>query len=185
MAGYHNRLKDDACFERFDDYQNQYINNYNLNLPAHYRTNVNQALPLSQGLQPTFWGPLRGRRTTQESFLQGRGQALADCPDCDVRWLPETLFPEKREAGHKCQRTDLQPLYTRVPSSCNGLRETDVTQYMFLPGAWERGYNGYNAVVQTHMQTRQGNPQLTAVNQDRTAKNYGTYGSGRSFAPYV
>jgi hypothetical protein len=94
MAGYFDRVQSDACHQRFEDHINHGVNQYNLNLNANYRVNLNQAMPLSQGKQPSFYGPLRGRRVTQESFLQGRGHTLSDCPDFGVRWLPETLFPQ-------------------------------------------------------------------------------------------
>lgn len=187
MAGYYNNLWSDPCFQQYDDQLNQGINDYQLTLNAHYRTNMNQAMPLSTGRQPDTYGPLRGRRVTQESFLQGRGQALSDCPDCGVRWLPETLFPQNSGVQSQCQRTDIQPLYTKVPKSCNGLQETDITQYSFMPGAWQRGYTGYNAVVDTNLQSRQA-PQPMGVQNGGESyggrQNYGTFGSGRPFSKY-
>jgi hypothetical protein len=189
MSGYYNDVRSDACNRNFEDMTNQYINDYVMKLSANYRTHLDQAFPLSQGLQPSFWGPLRGRRVTQDSFLQGRGQTLADCPECDVKWLPESLFPESTSklGQTMCQRTDLQPLYTKQPQSCNGLSETDVTQFWFSPSNYQKGYSGYRSVVETNLQTRQPpwNPsQNNGGESYGCAQNYGTFGSTWDLKPY-
>ena len=111
MAGFYNNLKFDSCSNDFDTYRAQAASDYWMNLNAVYRQGQPPIMPLSVATQPTTWGPLRGSLVTQESFLQGRGQTLADCPDCDVRWLPESLFSqESGTALPQCQRTDLEPL---------------------------------------------------------------------------
>ena len=188
MAGYFGSTEYDSSTQLFEDHVNHGVAQYNLNLQAHYRPSMDRAISLSQGKQPSTYGPLRGRRVTQESFLQGRGQSLADCPECDVRWLPESLFPaQSASAQASCERTDIQPLYTRVPKSCNGIMETDITQYAFMPSAFQKGYTGYTAVEGTHIQSRQA-PFDSSVAQGAESygcrQNYGTFGSGRSFKRY-
>lgn len=192
MAGYYNTPRFDLCNKDFDNFSNQSINDYNLNLAAHYRVGKPRPMPLSQGMQPSFWGPLRGVQITRDSFLQGRGQTLADCPDCDVRWLPESLFPAvgTANAASQCQRTDIQSMYTRQPKSCNGLASTDTSEYWMMPSNWKKGYVGYNAVVDTNMQTRMPlpppgtEPQNGAESYGPCRQNYGTYGSGADFSRY-
>lgn len=190
MSGYHNSLRFDDCNKVSDMYQSDSQNDYTLNVAANYHTSADRPFPLSQGGQPDFWGPLRGIKVTQESFLQGRGQTLADCPDCDVRWLPESVFPTatQHSAPRSCQRTDLQPLFTRVPKVCNGLDETDISAYWMMPSAYQVGYAGYKAVVDTQLQTRQADPDASVKNGGETygcRKTYGTYGSGRDFSRYA
>lgn len=205
MAGFYDRLYFDPCHRQFEDYTNARTNSRQLNLAANYRTNLDQAHALSLGKNPDFYGPLRGRRTTQESFLQGRGQSLSDCPDCGVRWLPETLFPESgsTNARAQCQRTDLEPLYTRQPKSCNGLEETDVSAYWMMPSAYQTGYTGLKPVVTANTfgemyengyeafynQTRQSVRDLSVDNGGESygacRTSYGSYGSGRDFSRYA
>jgi len=193
MAGYYNSLKFDACDVEGDAYIHQAVNDYNLNLPAHFRVaqngqGGNRAMPLSLGKQPDFYGPNRGRVTTMESFLQGRGQTLSKCPDCQVRYLPASLFDGSAvQTNTQCQRTDLEPLYTRAPKSCNGLPETDVSAYWMMPANYKKGYAGYRAVVDTNLQTRQpeGGEVTNGSESYGCRKSYGTYGSGRDFGRYA
>lgn len=190
MAGYYNSLRSDACNREFEDYQNKTHHDYTMNLAAQYRVGQPRPFPLAPGSQPTFWGPLRGVKSTQEAFLQGRGQSLSDCPDCDVRWLPESVFAQGNlSVDAQCQRTDLQPLYTRKPKSCNGLPETDTTQFSMMPSAWQNGYTGFRSVVDTNIQSRQA-PSDTGNAAGSEAygvcrKTYGSYGSGRDFSRYA
>ncbi len=190
MAGYYNRLGFDSCANDFDTYKAQAASDYTMNLNAVYRQGEAPIRPVSVVNQPTTWGPLRGSLVTQESFLQGRGQTLADCPDCDVIWLPETLFPNQTAHNQlpACERTDLEPLQTRMRRSCNGLEEVDTSQYWMMPGAFEQGYTGPYFGVNGNMQTRMAPTDETikqgAESYGTCRQNYGTYGSARSFAPY-
>lgn len=190
MSGYYNTLKFDSCNNDFQAYTGQAVSDYVLNINAAYRPGE-MPTNLSIGSQPTTYGPLRGALVTQESFLQGRGQTLADCPDCDVRWLPESLFPTPNAHNRlsSCQRTDLEPLQTRTKRSCNGLEEMDTSAYWMMPGAWQPSYSGPNHGVGGNLQTRQA-PYDPSINQGGEfyggggGCNYGTYGSGRNMAPY-
>jgi len=187
MAGFYNRLGFDSCNEDFETYRQQSVNDYVLNLNASYRQGAPPVMPLSITGQPSFWGPLRGSLVTQESFLQGRGQTLANCPDCDVRWLPETLFPARTAHNQlpSCEKTDLEPLQTRMRKSCNGLEETDTSQFWMMPGAYQVGYTGPSM---GGLQTRQAPDDVTikagAEAYGTCRQNYGSYGAARSFAPY-
>lgn len=194
-SGYYDRSHDDLCYRDFQVHVDEGVMDYNLFLPAHMRMNVEKCHPLSQDKQCDFWGPLRGKRVTQDSFLSGRGQSLSDCPDCDVFYLPESIFPNKPDPGDfayeqqtgkimsaRCQRTDLEPLYTRKPRSCNGLSETDISQYAFMPSAWQKGYTGYRSVVDTNLQSRQALQDLSVTNgglaYPECRTNYGSFDSG-------
>ena len=202
MSGYYDRVHDDLCYRDFEKYIDDQTLDYNLNLKAHMRENVDKCHPLSTGKQCNFYGPLRGVRTTQESFMSGRGQVLSECPSCGVNYLPESLFPDKADPADfatvdqkngmiraRCQRTDLEPLYTRQPRSCNGLSETDITAYSFMPSAWQRGYEGFRAVVDTNLQTRQALEDTSVTDgglaYSQCRSSYGSYGSGRPFARYA
>ena len=188
MAGFYNQLKFDSCYNDSQAYTMQAVNDYVLNLNAVWRQGQPEPRPLAVVQQPTFYGPLRGSLVTQESFLQGRGQTLSDCPDCEVVWLPETLFPNKASAPPTCERTDLEPLQTRQRRSCNGLEEVDTSEYWMMPSNYQEGYTGPYFGVNGNLQTRQAPTDVT-INQGAESygscrENYGSYGSSRSFAPY-
>lgn len=187
MSGFYNTLRFDSAYQDFQVYRDQSENDYVLNLNAVYRQGDPPVMPLSVTGQPTFWGPLRGSLVTQESFLQGRGQTLANCPDCDVVYLPETLFPAHTAHSQlpKCQATDLEPLQTRSRRSCNGLDETDTSAFWMSPSNYQEGYSGptmggiLTRSAPTDETIKQGSE---SVGSCRT--NYGSFGSARSFAPY-
>lgn len=181
MAGIYDRTTMDSCHEKFEDELDQKIYNYTLDRNAVMRQNLVQAPFMSQGRQPDFYGPLAGDRVTKESFLQGRGHRINKCPDCEVRYLPKSLFNEPTIKS-SCDRVDLQGLYTRVPKSCNGLSETIVTPHFQMPENYKKGYSGYNAVVYTHMQTK--NPEVQ--HRDKPGcYNYGSYAPTRDFSRYT
>lgn len=189
MSGYNDNLYLGQCYGEFLKGFNESYSAHQLNEKAAMR-DVDQCHALSRGGVCQFYGPLRGKRTTQESFMQGRGHTLTECPDCEVRYLPESLFPQKSQAT-ACYRTDLQPRYDRQPKSCNGLMETDVTQYRFSPQRWQDGYTGYDSVVKTNLQTKLGYyPQCedgvcNGAESYGCKTSYGSYGSGRNFARYA
>lgn len=181
MAGIYTRSSMDSCWEKFEDDVDRKIYDYNLDRDAVMRENRTSAPFLSTGRQPDFYGPLVGSRVTQESFLQGRGHCLNKCPDCEVTYLPSSLFPNKK-VHSACDRVDLDGLYTRLPRSCNGLSETQIYPYFQMPSAWQKGYNGYSAVVYTHLMGRD------PPTKERTmpgCQNYGSYAPTRNFARYA
>jgi hypothetical protein len=182
MAGVYNNVYLDSCYEEFQDEKNDGIYDYVLNRDAVMRPNTVEAPLLSAGYQPDFYGPLVGNRVTRESFLQGRGHCVNKCPDCGVVYLPESLFPAHGTAS-KCDRVDMQPLYTRLPKSCNGLSETIVTPYHQMPSNYKKGYQGMSAVVDTHIQSRVGPPQHQR-SYDPCATNYGSYKRNPRFEKY-
>jgi hypothetical protein len=190
MAGYYNSLKFDTAYADAQVYEDQTIGDYVLNLKASYRQGETPALPAGVVGQPTFYGPMRGSLVTQESFLQGRGQTLCRGPDCDVLWLPESLFPAQTTYNQQptCERTDLEPLQTRMKRSCNGLEETDTSEYWMMPGAFQTGYSGPYFGIGGNLQTRSapvdGTIAQGAESYGNCRQNYGTYGNSRSFAPY-
>jgi hypothetical protein len=187
MSGFYNNLKFDSCYQDNQVFQDQSQNDYVLNLNAVYRQGDPPIRPLSVSSQPTFYGPLRGSLVTQESFLEGRGQTLTDCPSGEVFWLPESLFPANTAYNQPstCQRSDLEPLQSRMKKSCNGLEETDTSEYWMLPGNWQNGYSGPTmAGLQTRMPYPSSNLRAGSESYGSCQQNYGLYGSSRNFGKY-
>jgi len=178
------------CWENQHDENNTAISGYYLNknywMPPGMNRCTNQAL----GSTCSFYGPKDVPRTTQESFLQGRGQVNSDqCPDCDVIYLPESVFASTQNEKKVSENLSLQPQYTRQPKSCFTLSETDTTTYAFMPGAWQKGYTGFNGGllgygcdtnIQSREQSRSYEPsssqkQFPGGGHARGSKNYGSY----------
>lgn len=194
MSGFYNSLRFDTCNNDQQAYVDSAISDYNLNLAAYWRPQEGVPALTAVGVSPSFFGPIRGALTTQESFLQGRGQSLSACAQCEVRYLPESLFtppPTSATPTVKCFRTDLEPQYTKYKKSCNGLQDMDTSILWMMPGAYQKGYSGPNNGVGGNLQTRMGmtDPNLQVMAEAQGGgpcrANYGTYGSGRSFAPYT
>lgn len=194
MSGYQDNIQNDLCNREFMDKLNDVQSNYAMNVKAVMRdVPGGKCSSLSRTSTCSFYGPLNGKKVTQESFLQGRGQVLNDCPTCDVNYLPEALFSGGTAAASTptCFRTDMEPVYDRIPRSCNGLTETDITRFAFMPSAYQVGYSGYNSVVDTHIQTRDAAYSACAAGVCNGGEsygcksNYGSYGSGRSFKKYA
>jgi len=184
MAGFHNKVEDDACYIQYNEQVSQKINDYTLDRNAQMRGQ--KAAFSARGRQPDFYGPLGGARVTKESYLQGRGHIQSECPNCQVTYLPETLFSNGKEMqANGATECLLEPFYQRMPRNCNSLSETDVSSYHFMPGHWQRGYTGYNSVVDTQLNTRLGlSSECPASQALKIPTNYGTYGSGRDFGRY-
>ena len=183
MAGYYDELHLDSCYELYQDRVNNGTYGYTMDRKPVMRENVTQAPLLRTGGLPDFYGPNVGKRIAQESILQGRGHCLNKCTECDVVYLPESLFPKHKSIQSTCDRVDMEPLYTRVPKACNGLMETDVSVYRFMPGSYKRGYQGYSAVVDTHIQTQMPPPD-TRKPLHPCAQSYSTYGPQWDLRPY-
>lgn len=193
MAGVNTTLNFDPAYAQYQSWRQVQQNDYVMNLNAVYRQGQPPIRSLSVANQPSFYGPLRGSLVSQESFLQGRGQVLGDAPEFDVRMLPESLFPSHTESNEMpaCQRTDLEPLQTRMRKSCNGIEEVDMSQYWMIPGAWQAtGYSGPASGVNGNLQTRQApnpDPSIRQGSEDygTCRQNYGSFSvPGNRFAPY-
>ena len=183
MSGYYDKWSLDSGYERGRDIIDEGSYDYTLYRGAVMRQNLTQAPFMTPAQNVDFYGPLAGNRVTKESFLQGRGQTLSRSPDNEVTYLPESLFNQP-PIKSQCDRVDLQPMFTRVKPTCNGLRETNITSYAFSPGAFEKGYLGYNNVVYSNLQTRVGPDYLP--NEFRPcAENYASMNPTRSFARYA
>lgn len=180
MAGYYSNIYNDACYEKFRDAFNEGAYDYVINRAAVMRENVNKCHSKSLGSTCTFYGPLNTPRVLQESFLtRGLGQTLTECPECSVRYLPESVFPPQEQ--RVCQDTELQPLFTRLPKSCDSLTEVDISDYSALPSNYQRGYTGYNSVVDSHMQSREiarENFRAAPRTDYQSRQNYGSYDIG-------
>ena len=185
MAGLYTRTTWDVCANDYDTYTSQAASDYHMFLGAYWRPDQQAVTALSVGTQPSTYGPLRGALVTQESFLTRHlGQTLSDCPESDVVYLPETLFPAQPAKSTSCYATDLEPLQTRMKGSCNGIRETDMSAFWMFPSAYQVGYTGPDVPLQSRMPPPSDDLRAGAESYGTCRQNYGNYGSGRSFAPY-
>lgn len=170
----------------WDDYYNGLNKGvYNRSMDVNYWMfpGVSQCMSNGQGITCSTYGPKDIPRTTQESFLQGRGQVLNDkCPDGDVVYLPAAVFAlgAKNQQDSKCQVTELTPYFERQPKSCFNISETDTTAYtMGIPSAWQ----GTNVTVtdfngSTYLQDREmGRMQFTPMSLGSNAVSRGSYGT--------
>lgn len=190
MAGHYDNVQFDACFQGLQHTIDKGHFHYALNRKAVMRPGTAKCAHLSRGTGfCQFYGPNGAKTNVRESYLQGRGHRLSECPENQVRRLPSALFsssPPSSLASTSCPRVDLQPAHERVPRSCNALTELDVTRWRMSPGHYRRGYAGLNAAVR-HTQTRSGG----RATMDKPAlaphaKSYSTYGAGgRNFAKYA
>lgn len=181
MSGFYNRVTLDSGYEKGRDYVDQSTYDYVLNRHAVMRNRLEAPL-MAPAQNVDFYGPLTGSRVTRESFLMGRGHTLSKGPDNEVYYLPGSIFPA-HENKSSCDRVDLEPLFTRVKPSCNGIKETDTFAYNLMPGKFENGYLGYNNVVPSNLQTRLG-PDTSKYSYPACAANYASYEASRSFARY-
>jgi len=179
MAGYYDNVYNDKCFRDFQTSKNEGVYDYIINRKAVMRPDVEKCSAAGLGRTCDFYGPLSGKRVTQSSFLEGRGQTLSECPECDVRYLPASVFPEKRFEARACQNTDLQAEYTRLPKSCNGLQEVDISAYFAMPSNYQKGYKGLDSVnrdfwVQSRENTRD-QYQAVHITPESSKQSYGSY----------
>jgi hypothetical protein len=182
MAGYYNRWSQDGAYVHGRDELDQGQYDYTLYRNAVMRGGVAEAPFMMPVQNVDFYGPLAGNRVTKESFLQGRGSTLSRDPQNEVLYLPSSLFTQP-PVKSSCDRVDMLPMFTRLKPSCNGLTETDVTQYWFSPGKYADGYQGYNSVVYSNMQTRVG-PDYAPNLYRQCQGNYASYAPTRSFDRY-
>lgn len=183
MAGFYDRVTLDSGYEKGRDVIDQGSYDYTLYRGAVMRANRVEAPFMMPAQNVDFYGPLAGNRVTRESFIMGRGHTLSKGPDNEVTYLPESLFNRPTEVKSTCDRVDLEPLFTRVKPSCNGIKETDVFAYSLMPGHWAEGYNGYNSVVYSNLQTKIG-PDTSKYRYPECSANYASYKPSRSFERY-
>ena len=183
-SGFYDRVTLDSGFEKGRDVIDQGTYDYTLYRGAVMRANRVEAPMMTPAQNTDFYGPLAGNRVTRESFMQGRGHTLSKGPENEVFYLPESLFNRPANVQSQCDRVDLEPMFTRVKPSCNGLKETDTFAYSLMPGKFENGYMGYNSVVYTNLQPRVG-PDTAKYSYSNCAQNYASYGPSRSFDRYA
>lgn len=173
-----------ACWENWYDRLNEGTLARTLDRNYWMRPGVNRCHENALGSTCSFYGPMNVPRTTQSSFLQGRGQVNSDrCPDCEVIALPEKVFDLTAEEISDCQNMALQPQFTTSPKSCGTLAETDITAYAFMPGAFERGFQGVNSLCGNHLQSREeARDSYRAEHKSEYSRAY-SYGSYDSKAP--
>jgi hypothetical protein len=185
MAGYHDDISFDPSHEMQWDSQQQKYRNYFMNKKNFTR----EKLPTFASAQFNidYFGPIQGKKVTQESLLQGRGKALSNDPSCEVTVLPASMFPNPGPFQPSCENVDLQPIQPRVKPSCNGIRETDIYVYSQMPGAWQsNGYLGYKLPVEgldINLPTRL-KPLINPYNLPRCATSYASYGNHYNLTPY-
>lgn len=182
----YNRLRDDTCSSPQQDKRNTDVSNYNMYSKNFMSPNHDVATYLAEGNSPDFFGPLSNSNNNlilKESFLQGRGHTISKCPTGNVVRLPSTLFSDLNKDKPSTLRVDLQSESTKLKKSCNGLAETVVTPYHFMPGRFEPGYQGLAPIEYTALHTRL--PPVIPYNlPNPCATSYGNYQSTRSFARY-
>jgi len=174
----------DSAYEQGRDVVDQGYSDYVLQRNAVMRSNRTEAPLMTPVQNVDFYGPLAGNRVTRESFLMGRGHTLSKGPSNEVYYLPTALFNRPANIQSQCDRVDLEPMFTRVKPSCNGIKETDIFAYSLMPGHWADGYMGYNSVVGTFLQPKVG-PDTAKYNYPECAQNYASYAPSRSFARYA
>lgn len=131
------RAYDDACAQRYQESLQSGAAEYTFNRGYWMREGRKRCYPGGLGQVCSTYGPMDnttyGRQVTRDSYLSGRGQALSNCPECQVRWLPEELFePVANSEGALPQSDDLTP-QTRQPKACSTAAEVDTTAYAFMP----------------------------------------------------
>jgi hypothetical protein len=186
MAGYYEMKGKQGCWEDWFDGVNTSQNDYVLNKNYWMRPGVTRCRDNALGTTCSFYGPKTVPRTTQESFLQGRGQVQNDhCPQCDVIVLPESVFDLTKDEEKTCQDMSLQPQHTRQPKSCGTLAETEISTYAFLPGAFQRGYQGVSSLCDTglNIQGREDARSQYRAPPRTMAEKQTNYGNYRSSAP--
>lgn len=192
----YNSLRMDPCYDAQQTSQMLDSASYFMYVPAVTRLDNPHPMPLAVGVQPTFYGQFGPKQVDQESFLNGLGQSLTKCGSCDIRMEPDSLFGAQARADFSqpytargsCQATDLQPLFTRLPRSCNGGNaEVSLDAFYFVPGAYQGNYAGPWGGVGGNLQTRMDPTDPAAdpnVMNYSTRANYGMYGAGRVLTPY-
>ena len=181
MAGYYEMKGKQQCWENWFDAVNRGQYGYVMDRNYWMAPGVEKCKENSLSGVCSFYGPKTAPKTTQESFLQGRGQVNDDfCPECGVIVLPKSVFPEKPASQPRCQNMALEPQYTRTSKSCGTLSETDISSYAFMPGAYQRGYLGVDSLCHTgtNIQSRE-NARMEYRAPPRTPAerqtNYGSY----------
>ena len=205
MSGYNDNVTSDACYERFENEVNDGTYNYQMN-PRFWTRENTTALHHGVVSGRENYGRKTPRTITSESFLQGRGQVSSVCPESEVIYLPSSQFPADGTVGTfdtataaratgagnaqrqetpaiSCSSTKLERLLTRVPKSANSLSEADVSERNMFPGGYQNGYQGYNAVVDTHIQTRM-HTLAPPVNERGVQTSYATYGLNEASGRY-
>lgn len=183
MSGYYEMNGKTDCWEQYNTSIN--VASYNRTMDTSYWQPPNASTCQSNGIgiKCSSYGRKDVPRTTQESFLQGRGQVLNDkCPDGDVVYLPSEVFKlgERNNQDAKCQVTALDPYFDRQPRSCFNISETDTTAYtMGIPGAWQgtnvqmTDFNG-----SAHLQDREmGRDMYAHGTVGTSASSRGSYGN--------
>jgi hypothetical protein len=182
MSGYYDKSTLDGCWDKAKNNIDNQVYDYTLYRPAVMRINRIEAPFMMPAQNVDFYGPLAGNRVTKESFLMGRGATLSKCPDCEVNYLPSSLFNQP-PVKSQCDRVDLLPMFTRVKPTCNGLKQTDVSEYAFSAGAYAGDYAGINAVTYSNLQTRVG-PDYAPNKYEKCRETYASYAPSRDFSKY-
>lgn len=99
-----------------------------------------------------FYGPLDnvtyGKQVTRDSFLSGRGQALSNAPESEVRWLPEDLFAPMATMPISERANELPLTQTRQSRACNSVTNVDISQYSLMPSGYQDDFTGLRVELQ-------------------------------------
>jgi hypothetical protein len=139
-----NRTHDDECYVQYQEAVSSGHNDYIMNRAAVMRGNHCQ--PGGPGRVCSTYGPFDnstyGRQVTRDSYLSGRGQALSNCPDCQVRFLPDDLFQPLEMAPTPGEHTPLPMEVNRVSKACEPVSDVDVTAYFMMPTSYQDDFRG-------------------------------------------
>ncbi len=167
-----------GCWENWFDALNTGTLDYVLDKKYWMRPGVSRCRENSLGTTCSFYGPLNVPRTTQDSFITGRGQIESDkCPECGVRYLPESVFALTKDEEKGCQNMALLPQFTRQPKSCFNISEVENATHAWMPSNFQKGYTGYNSVCDTHIQSREEARQQYRAPPRSPAEKMTSYGS--------
>lgn len=172
-----------GCWENWFDAVNQGQLDYVMD-KKYWMRNVPRCRENSLGSTCSFYGPMTVPRVTQDSFITGRGQVANDnCPECGVRYLPESVFATTKDEKKGCQDMALMPEFTRQPKSCFNISETENSTHAFMPGAFQKGFLGMNVLCNSNIQSREdARKQYRAPPKSAAEKmnNYGSYNQNYS-----
>lgn len=173
-------IRSDYGAEAADTDQSRGTYDYVMDL-HYYMRSKGKCTPQALGQQCDFFAPLNNSRPTKDltrdSLLSGRGQVLTGSPECQVYWLPESIFQQRLDSAN-WSGDSLEPQFNKLPRACNGLSETDTTQYSFMPGAFQRGYVGYDAIFNSNLNSRElARQEYNMLQPQPTPKNTESFGS--------
>jgi len=154
MSGYYDNVKYDAVNRQAQESDSDKITNRTFYRPAVMRSDFNSCRVVGgRDVRPDFSGPMDASRVNRDSFMHGRGSVLHGGEKSTQMYVP-SKSAGSCPAQDTCRRVDLAKEHVRVKKPFNGLLEVDKSGFSMFPGYLRPGYQGPNAIVATHIQTR-------------------------------